>query len=418
MAQSGSIALYRDASTAAPASLRPKIGSDGAQSNPHPVLRCQFSLVATRAGFLDLEPQWRDLIDRTGKGHQIFQSFNWLWHWSNHFLADDDRNQRLAILTGWIDGTLCMIWPLVVQRCGGQKQLAWMGYPVSQYGDIIADRKRVNDDDLLAALAFLKEHTGADSLSLRKVRGDAVIAPVLRTYCGEPAARFVAPYLDLTGAENFDAYQAKYSAKARKNRRRLRRRVEERADLTVISVVDGVLRAKIAAAAVDLKRKWLRTRGLFSPAMQDSRTRAFFEDAAASITHPTGCRTTTMMIGSDVAAIELSFAAKGHCLVHVIVYNTEYEKAGAGVLLMEDAIEAAIRSDINTYDLMAPGDRFKLDWADGQVAVEDWKIGWTLRGRAVQALRLCQLQELAKAGLKALPLSLRRLLHLGFALKF
>ena len=57
-------------------------------SSTPPVLAYDYGLVTTRAGFDALESEWNDLFDRAGSGQQMFQTFNWLWHWANHFLPE------------------------------------------------------------------------------------------------------------------------------------------------------------------------------------------------------------------------------------------------------------------------------------------------------------------------------------------
>jgi len=376
---------------------------------------CTFSIVTTRAGFDALEADWCDLFDRASTGAQVFQNFHWLWHWCNHFLPDRQAQNTLAIVTAYSAEKLVMVWPLCVQRSGALKQLTWMGHPVSQYGDALIDPREVNAQDLRAAWNFLTKHISADVIHLRKVRADGAVGDLMRAVCREPQAQQTAPYLDLSHAQSFDDYQKRYSGKARKNRRRLRRRVEERATLSVETNDTSSECAPIASQAITMKRVWLKARGLVSPAIQDERTRLFFQAAAASSNHPTGCRTTALQIGEEVAAIEVSFLSKGHCAVHVIVYHMDYEKAGAGVLLMEEGIKSAIAANVKTFDLLAPGDNYKLDWADGAVNVYDWCLPLSPLGRAYHALGFNKLPGMIKALLSALPLSIRQILHRGFA---
>ncbi len=58
------------------------------------------------------------LFDRAGRGEQVFQSFNWNWHWCNHYLREG-RGPQLAIVTGRRAGRLVMLWPLVKERVAG-----------------------------------------------------------------------------------------------------------------------------------------------------------------------------------------------------------------------------------------------------------------------------------------------------------
>ena len=53
-----------------------------------------------------------------------------------------------------------------------------------------------------------------------------------------------------------------------------------------------------------------------------------------------------------------------------------------GTLLLQEWIRGASADGIATFDLLAPAYAYKLDWADGTVAVEDFALGLTLAGRA------------------------------------
>ena len=57
----------------------------GAEAAAHPFEQSvSFELVTTRAAFDALEDEWNDLFARAGRSAQIFQTFNWNWHWANH----------------------------------------------------------------------------------------------------------------------------------------------------------------------------------------------------------------------------------------------------------------------------------------------------------------------------------------------
>ena len=45
-----------------------------------------FSVVTSRAGLEALEDEWNALFARAGRDIHVFQTFNWIWHWSRHFL--------------------------------------------------------------------------------------------------------------------------------------------------------------------------------------------------------------------------------------------------------------------------------------------------------------------------------------------
>src|SRR5712692_8458726 len=155
-----------------PAGLAPTAEADLA---PGPSKACEFAVIADRAGFDALEAEWNALFARAGRPCQIFQTFNWLWHWANHYL---DGGTELTVVTGRQDGRLAIVWPLVATRVAGVNQLSWMGEPVSQYGDVLVEEGPDTPDWLRRSWAYVKS-LGADIVHLRKVRSDAVISPLL-----------------------------------------------------------------------------------------------------------------------------------------------------------------------------------------------------------------------------------------------
>ena len=370
---------------------------------------CAFAVVSTRADFNALETEWNDLFWRAGRGAQIFQTFNWNWHWCNHYLAAsaDAPAPSLAIVTGRRDGRLVMVWPLVSERVAGLSQLAWMGDPVSQYGDVLVEPEAV---PLLGeAWCFIARQLKPDLVRLRKVRDDAVIARLLGDLNAFPAERREAPYLDLSSAADFSVFERRYSPRSRRNRRRLARRLQELGPMEFERCREGPRARELTVAAVELKRDWLKERGLVSPALADPRFASFFADVAQGATRPTGCEVHALTSDGEVAAIEITLRCLDRIVMHVIVFNLKYEKAGAGVLLLEESIAQAFGTDARAYDLLSPADGYKLAWADAVMGVTDWVIPLSAKGWVFARLYLGLARPALKAALGAMPASLRRL---------
>jgi CelD/BcsL family acetyltransferase involved in cellulose biosynthesis len=87
-------------------------------------------------------------------------------------------------------------------------------------------------------------------------------------------------------------------------------------------------------------------------------------------------------------AIALSFCCKGQCFGHVLAHDVGFEKQGVGVILAERAFRSALARGLTRFDMLAPEDDFKTQWACGRVGVDDWAVPLTLRGRAYVALWL------------------------------
>jgi CelD/BcsL family acetyltransferase involved in cellulose biosynthesis len=194
----------------------------------------------------------------------------------------------LAIVTGRRDGRLVMVWPLTTERVAGLSQLAWMGDPVSQYGDILVEPEAA---PLLGeAWSFIAHELKPDLVRLRKVRDDATIAQFLGDLSALPAERLQAPYLDLASAPDFAAFERRYSPRARRNRRRPSRRLAEQGKMAFERCSEGARARELAIKAVELKREWLNERGIGSPALADPSFASFFADVATGLSIPPDAR--------------------------------------------------------------------------------------------------------------------------------
>jgi CelD/BcsL family acetyltransferase involved in cellulose biosynthesis len=370
-----------------------------------------LQFVTTRAAFDALGPEWNDLFGRAGRDTQLFQTFNWNWHWANHYLphrAEDQRTCSLAIVAGRLEGRLVMLWPLVLERTAGLAALRWMGEPVSQYGDVLLEDVPGAQELLQQAWRAILARLGADVLHLRKVRADAVVGPLLRQMGMAEVARAEAPFLDLASAPDFATYDQRYGAKARKNRRRLMRRLTERGDAALERHTVGPEAAAAARQALALKQAWIRTTGRLSPALADARFAAFFADAAEGRGRPAGCGVTVLKSMGVPAALGIDLTCAGRRAAHVIVHDPQLEAFSPGTLLLQEWVRGACGDGVATFDLLAPAYAYKLDWADGSVGVGDYALGITPAGRLYARLYLGLVRERLKAAADARGL-LRRL---------
>ena len=294
-----------------------------------------------------------------------------------------------------------MLWPLVAERVAGLEVLRWMGEPVSQYGDILAEASPETPQIMRQAWRYIATGLGADAILLRKVRADATVAPLLRELELRRTAVAEAPFLDLASAADFAEYEQRYSAKARKNRRRLLRRLEERGAVVVERHTSGEQARAAALEAIALKRAWLETTGRLSPALADRRFAAFFADAAEGRGRPAGCGVSVLKSNGETAGIAIDVTCAGRRAAHVIVHDPRLDAFSPGTLLLQEWIRGASADAIATFDLLAPAYAYKSDWADRAVAVADFALGLTLPGRAYVYVYLGALRQRLKAAAEA-----------------
>jgi len=366
----------------------------------------EFVLIADRAQFAALEQEWNDLFARAGRPHQLFQAYDWLRHWANHYL---DHRTRLSIVTARQAGRLVMIWPLVATRRAGFTQLCWMGEPVSQYGDALVEDGPARFYLLSQGWAFVKS-LGADVIHLRKTREDAVVFPLLRQAGARSIAVAAAPYLDLASAPDYESYQRRYPAKRRARRRRLLRRLEERGAMTFERHACGPAAVDLVDRALKLKEKWLIGRGILAPVLQDPRFGRFLRELVDCGGTP-AVRVSAVCCNGVAAAVEVSLECKNHRMAYVISYDIALARYGVGVIAAEDSIRSAHARGVARFDLLTPADAYKLEWSDGSVQVHDWAMPLSPVGRMYVCVWLAVAKEGIKRAVKTSPAWLRR----GFA---
>jgi CelD/BcsL family acetyltransferase involved in cellulose biosynthesis len=298
-------------------------------------------------------------------------------------------------------GVLIGVLPLVVERVFGLKQLAFMGAPVSQYGDVLMAPDASAAETIANALRFAIKRTHADLVRLAKVRDGALITVALSQFGVTTTAAEEAPYIDLTKYGSFAAYQERFSNKARKNRRRLERRLEERGAIDVLWDLSGSAGAAAATASLTLKRAWLKERGQLSLAFADPRTDAFFADACTGTARPSGAGVSLLRSGGEIANAAVTVTAKGTQALHILAYDNAFEKCAPGVLHVEKLIEHAFAQGLQTVDFLAPRHDYKNEWADGAVRVADYAVPVTVLGRVYAHAYLGCARERAKAVVKA-----------------
>lgn len=374
-----------------------------------------LAIVTDLASFDALRDEWNFLAS-SNQIHQLaFQSHGWLRAWLQSYLIEDcntiqpdgEHSTQAVIVTVRVGGKLSVICPFAMRRRFGMQHLTWLGEPASQYGDVVTDGTATNAL-IAAAMDFVVQELKPDYLRLRKVRDDAAILPWLKSKGALSTAADAAPYLDFRNAVSFDDYCVKYSAKSRKNRRRLRKRLIEHGDVTT-SVLDGGDEAQTAIrTAIRYKRQWLIDRGQVSSALRDKAMVRFLSTITGQ--HDANARSfvSVMRCGATTVSIQFGLIVQNRLALHMIAYNPETEKSGAGVLHIEDTIKHCIEQGYSELDFLAPDAAYKRTWADAAIPVSDNIVALTLRGRMYSSGYLCRTRHLLKGSINTLPLRVRR----------
>ena len=386
-----------------PASGVPRVQSWPAAQVPG----LELAFIETRDGFDALEADWNALHAEAAEPHQIFQAYDWCWHWCRHFLGGP-RQTRLAIVTGRRQGRLVLVLPLVTQRTAGLTELGWLGEPVSQYGDILASPEVRDVVHLEAAWRCAVASARADVANLRRNRDDAVAAPLLRQIGAAITATEEAPYLSLANDLSFAAWETRRQPKGLKNRRRQARRLAELGPVDFASHSGSPEAAALAAHAIALKRAQLDAKGAVALSLADPRFEAFFVAVAASRERPSGLHAVALTSAGRPAAIKLILKGPATAFLHVVVFEPGYDKCAPGAQLLDRTVAETIEARRATLDLLPPRHEYKLDYADGVMLVRDHALALSVKGR-LYATGFLAVRRRLKALVEALPPPVRRL---------
>jgi len=371
---------------------------------PQSSVKYDFGLVCERAPFEAMKSEWNALFARAGRPHQLFQAYDWLWHWANHYL---DERTRLAIVVGRQDGRLVMVWPLIAMRAAGLTRLCWMGEPVSQYGDVLIEDGPARFDLLCQGWAYVKS-LGADVIYLRKTREDAAVFPLLAHAGAMPIAVAAAPYVDLAGAPDYESSQQRRSAKKRARRRALLRGLQEAGTVAFELHEPGWAARDLVRHALAFKEKWLEARGVIAPVLQDPRFGRFLRDVVGGRAGTPEVSVSALSCNGRPAALEISLKCKKHRVAYLISYDMALAKHGIGILVAEYSIRTAHQQGFVRFDLLTPADPYKMEWANGLVEVRDWAVSLSRPGRFYVRVWLCFVRAWMRSAMKRLPAWLGR----------
>src|SRR5262249_57007038 len=88
---------------------------------------------------------------------------------------------------------------------------------------------------------------------------------------------------------------------------------------------------------------------------------------------------------------------------HIISSNLKFEKQGAGVLIADYSIRTAYEQGCIRFDMLAPADPYKMDWADATIEINDWAIPLSIAGKLYAHAWLGAGREWIKVAAKGLP---------------
>jgi CelD/BcsL family acetyltransferase involved in cellulose biosynthesis len=352
--------------------LEAALGSASALMSPRSAVRsavrAQVSVAATSDEIDRLQPVWMDL-ERRCPSPAPFQTF--AWSRRTAAAAEAAGYGRARIVTLRRGGEPVLLAPLMLRRVKGVGVVQWLGEPLAEFGDLlVTEQATAADAELL--LRTVRNWTDADLLWLRNVRADGVIERLLPSCRRERLADDAAPF---AGPE-----EPRRESRGRKRLRTKQAKLEALGPVR-LEHANGPEAAAVAAAAVELKCRWLRERGVFaSPLLKPEWRQCLIELAGSE-----GGHVGRLMVGDRIAAYEIGFRHRDHYASWMGAFEPEFSACSPGRLLTEAMIDWC-RGEGLVYDLLPPDDPYKREHAGGSVPVAHRLVPLSLRGQLAGAV--------------------------------
>ncbi|MFC3693059.1 GNAT family N-acetyltransferase [Chenggangzhangella methanolivorans] len=355
------------------------------------------------AGLGGLEADWREISGRAGDT-AAFLGFGYALAAARFHEA---RGEKVVVAVAhWLGRPAAAVAVVLLRRAGVTIGTA-LGDPVTQYSDALlaadAPRRLVG-----LALRAIAEAEGVHLFDFRRVRAESPLTPALAAMTRADAVRAEAPYADLTRAADVSTLLLEVAgAKHRRERARSRRRLAERGDLA-FEVFRGEAAVGPLAEAFRVKGDWLARNGHFSRVIEDPAALALLQEAGRDPVEGASLVVARLSVGGAPAAYEVGLVRgrRFHAYLGAVVHD--FAGASPGKVVMEDALGWAKAEGLETYDLLAPADRYKREWSTGAVAVRDFVAPMSWKGRLYAGPWHGTLRPALRRSLDGLPPVVRR----------
>jgi CelD/BcsL family acetyltransferase involved in cellulose biosynthesis len=364
------------------------------------------SLVTDLASLEQLAEDWRELHQASSPAAGIFQSAEWCLSWARLYMKPGHGTEP-CVVTGYQDGALVFLWPLMKVRSGPFTVLRWFTDPFAQYGDILVRSGTDARPWCRSAMEFLRRLKGIDCLRLRHVRADSAIHVFLGEQFHRAGETDEAPFLDLTAYPTEKAYDQRYSREQRKRRNKIRKSLEAMGPVEFRLLPAGSAMDRAMEQAIVQKRRWLAERGLYSKPLLCSLLDPFLRDLSRNTGGAISLITSCLTAGNRPISWEIGLRCGKTHFGFITAHDTALTDASPARLHMDLSQRQAIRDGMQVFDLMIPGDPHKQSWSNGRVAVHEFHAPLSMAGMVYGHGYLSLLRPLIRRIYHAAPAAIR-----------
>ncbi len=338
-----------------------------------------LSLVTSISNLRAMQEDWRALESQCQKKPSVFQSFDWIMAWSETYAATA-QGPELHLLTGYDQGDLVFVWPLMKTRRLGVATLTWLTDPFGQYGDILCQKDQCAQHWMSNAIAFVKRLKGVDLLHLRHVRDDANMGSRAKQLLRDAKTPERAPWLDLTQFANEQAYDARYTGSQRKRRKKIRKHIEDLGPVEFKVLPSGVLADRAMEMAIAEKNQWLSQRGRLNRVLGCPGHSRFLKNLSRRIGGTVEVIVSELTAGGKPVSWEIGFRSGKTHFGYITSHVNALTDLSPGRLHMDLSQRASLNAGMERFDLMVPYDAHKESWSSASEHTKDYFLPFSATG--------------------------------------
>lgn len=326
-----------------------------------------------------LGPLWAEAEAATHAGLGAFARFDLVQ--AAAALAERAGNMPFVVVVRE-GGRAVSLLALRRERLLGARTAVPLLQPLAQYADVAG---KALTPQTLADLCGRLSKLGIDLLLLRKVRADSGLHDALVAHGLSQRAEERALYIDLAAYPSFEVYAASFSGATRRNRRQRRQKLEAAAGPLSFEVLSGTPAEAAFDTGLAWKRHWLAERGISSPVFDAGPWEALLRGMVSSGAAIVTC----LKAGAAPVAVEVGFADRSTYVAYLGAFDPAHGAHSPGQEQMLRTIGWCFEEGFTRYDLLAPADDYKRQWArtDTGVAIDDYAVALTHVGRGVAGVR-------------------------------
>lgn len=313
--------------------------------------------------FEKLKGCWNDLLVET-RSDNIFMAFEWQFLYWRHF----GGKNSLCILVVFDDEKVVAIFPLMINKRFGFRELRFISYSISDYDDLLITKNEARQKEAIhVALDLLSRTQNWDILRLKGIREDSLAYELIqRTLDNDISLRSSlqqhcdgAPQIDLTCGWN--VYYSGLRRRFLSDIRRLQKHVGENREYIPgdALVEEDVLPLLGKFMELHIKRrKETGGRSFF----EDERVRDFFCLASVEFFKKKWLDISQYKINGIIASMKVDFVYNGRFYHYLAAFDSQFKKCAVDRLLLFEIIKRCFDKGLKTFDFMLGEEDYKRFW--------------------------------------------------------